>query len=77
MATENIAVTYTGTIAAEIGVVVNTSGTVTIGINTGNPNEVVKLLSVLDAARQVVINTYTPAFNPSSPTIPMRGATGF
>ena len=77
MSTENIAVVYSGTIAAEIGIVVNTSGTLTIGINSGNPNEVNKLLTVLDAARQVLINNYTPAFNPGVTPAAMRGATGF
>ena len=77
MAVENIAVTYVGTIAAEIGIVVNTAGLITIGVNAGNPNEVNKLLTVLDAARQVVVNTYSQANNPAVANLAMRGATGF
>lgn len=76
MAVENIAVTFTGAIAGEIGIVVNTSGVVTVGVNAGNPNEVVKLLCILDAARQVVVNNFSD-LNPNVTRIAMRGATGF
>jgi hypothetical protein len=77
MAVDNIPVTYTGTVAADLGIVVNTSGAVFIGNTPGNPNEVNKLLTVLDAARNVVVNTYTKSLNPNVVPVPMRGATGF
>ena len=77
MATDNIPVTYTGTVAADLGIVVSTAGLVTVGITPGNPNEVNKLLTLLDAARQVVINNYTQAFQPGVTPVPLRGAPGF
>lgn len=77
MAVDNIPVTYTGTLAADLGVAVNTAGQVFIGITPGNPNEVNKLLTILDAARNLVVTTYTKALNPNVVSVPMRGATGF
>jgi hypothetical protein len=77
MSSKNIAVTYSGTQAAEIGIVVDTSGNLTVGIGAGFPNEVNKLLEILDAARQVIINNYARSSNPGIPIIAMRNATGF
>jgi hypothetical protein len=77
MATQNIPVIYTGTVAADLGIVVTTSGIVTVGITANNPNEVEKLLHILDAARQIVINNYTKAINPNVVPVALRGATGF
>lgn len=77
MAVDNIPVTYTGSVAADLGIVLNLSGQVFIGITPGNPNEVNKLLTILDAARNLVVTTYTKALNPNVVPVPMRGATGF
>lgn len=77
MATDSIAVTYTGTLAADIGIAVNTSGAVFVDVTAGNPNEVNKLLTILDAARNVIVTKYTKALNPNVVPVPMRGATGF
>ena len=77
MAVDNIPVTYSGTLVADIGIVVNTSGQVFVGITPGNPNEVNKLLTILDAARNLVVTTYTKALNPNVVSVPLRGATGF
>lgn len=76
MATQNIPVTYTGTVNMDLGIVV-ASGQVFVGVTPGNANEVNKLLTILDAARQVVINNYTKAFNPNVTIVPMRNVTGF
>jgi hypothetical protein len=77
MSTANTTVTYTGTVAADIGIIVNTNGAVFVDVTAGNPNEVNKLLEVLDAARAVIVNKYTRAFNPGTVFVPLRGATGF
>lgn len=77
MSTQNVPVTYSGTVAADLGIVVTTSGVITVGITAGNPNEVNKLLSILDAARNVVVANYTKAINPNVVPVPLRGATGF
>jgi hypothetical protein len=77
MASQNIPVTYSGTVASDLGIIVNTSGAVFVGVTPGNPNEVLKLLSILDAARNVVVANYTKALNPNVVQVPLRGATGF
>ena len=77
MATENIAVTYSNDIAGEIGIVVDTTGIVTVGINSSYPTEVIKLLQLLDAARNVIVQQYATANNPEATNIAMRGAPGF
>lgn len=77
MAVQNIPVTYTGTVACDLGIIVNTNGAVFVDVTANNPNEVNKLLTVLDAARNVVVNKYTKALNPNVVPVSLRGATGF
>jgi len=77
MAVENIAVTYTGTVAAEVGLVVNTAGQMFVGVNAGLPTEVVKLLELLMHGRNQIVNQYARANNPAATETAARAATGF
>ena len=76
MAVENVAVTYTGTLAAEIGVVVNTAGQVFVGVNSGLPTEVIKLLELLMHARNQVVQQFAKVNNPAATETAARAAVG-